>query len=149
MCGMNPDAAAETRPTVLVVDDDPDTVYVYTHVLGSYGCRVVVCRDGAAAVSAAREARPDVILMDFLLPGMNGWEATAALKAEADTAGIPVIGISAYGDPEARASAMRAGCSDFFEKPVSPMLVLTAVRALVGPTHAPAVPADAGALSPR
>lgn len=136
---MELDDAPNKRPTVLVIDDDADTVYVYSHVLGSQGFHVAVCGDGALAVPAAIESRPDVILMDFLLPNSNGWDATRALKAHPDTASIPVIAISAYGDPAARSVAMRAGCAEFFEKPVSPMLVLQAVRAQVG--QAPAAPA--------
>lgn len=118
--------------TILVIDDDPDTVYVYSHIFSGRGFKVEVCRDGAQVVAAACAARPDVILMDFLLPGVNGWDATRALKQHPDTLHIPVIAISAYGDPEARAAAMSAGCAEYFEKPVSPMVVLGSVRALVG-----------------
>lgn len=132
--------------TILVIDDDPDTVYVYSHIFSRRGFTVEVCRDGAQVVAAACTARPDVILMDFLLPGVNGWDATRALKEHPDTRHIPVIAISAYGDPEARSWAMAAGCAEYFEKPVSPMVVLGCVRALVGdscilpPATAPVTP---------
>jgi CheY-like chemotaxis protein len=126
------ETSRETPCTVLVIDDDPDTVYVYTHIFSGRGFQVEVCRDGAQVVAAACAARPDVILMDFLLPGVNGWDATRALKQHPETLHIPVIAISAYADPAARADALAAGCIEYFEKPVSPMVVLGAVRGLVG-----------------
>jgi len=123
--------------TILVIDDDPDTVYVYSHIFSRRGFRVEVCRDGARVVAAACAVQPHVILMDFLLPGVTGWDATRALKEHPDTRHIPVIAISAYG--EARDDAMAAGASEYFEKPVSPMIVLETVRTLV--VHSCALPA--------
>lgn len=126
------DRMGETQCTVLVIDDDPDTIYVYSHIFSGRGFRVAACSDGAQVVAAARAARPDVILMDYVLPGMNGWDATRALKRHPETGHVPVIAISAYGDPQARIDAIAAGCSEYLEKPVSPMVVLRKVRELVG-----------------
>ena len=113
---------------IVLVDDDPDTWYVYSRVLQHAGYRVVEASDAATGITLARSMQPALILMDYVLPGMNGWDATRTLKADPVTAHIPVIGITAYDLPDSRDHALAAGCETFLAKPSDPFIVLREVE---------------------
>jgi CheY-like chemotaxis protein len=104
---------------VLLVDDEEDQRELYKDFLAFAGYRVKLASGGAAALEAALEARPDVIIMDLAMPGMDGFEATRRLKELSTTSRIPVIALSAYGDipPE---WAVAAGCETYLRKPILP-----------------------------
>ena len=86
--------------------------------LAKRGFEVVMAVDGAEGVSMARSAAPDLILMDMSLPVMDGWTATRALKADAATRGIPVIGLTAHAMAGDREKCLEAGCDEYDTKPV-------------------------------
>ncbi len=101
---------------VLIVEDDPDVCDVFTRMLQRAGHTVRSASNGADAVMLAQELRPDIILMDLVLPMIDGLVATRRLKADARTAYIPVLALTARGlVDEARARA--AGCDGFITKP--------------------------------
>jgi CheY-like chemotaxis protein len=79
---------------------------------------VIVAVDGAEGVAMSKSETPDMVLMDMSLPVMNGWEATRAIKADATTAHIPVIALTAHSMAGDREKAMEAGCDDYDTKPV-------------------------------
>ena len=85
----------------------------------------------------AREIGPDLILMDVAMPGMDGWEATKILKADASTAMIPVIALTAHAMSEDRKRAEEVGCDGYLSKPVEPRRVVQEVERLLGPIAAP------------
>jgi two-component system, cell cycle response regulator DivK len=106
-------------PRILYVEDNDDNVYMLKMRLdltGSY--EVLVAEDGRQGIAMAQAERPDLILMDLELPGIDGWEATRRLKADPATRTIPIIALSAHALAGARERALAAGCDDFDTKPV-------------------------------
>jgi CheY-like chemotaxis protein len=118
--------------TVLLVEDNEDNRIVYTTILKYYGYRVIEAHNGVEGVSMAREAHPDLILMDVGLPGLDGWEATRRLKADERTRSIPVVALTAHALAEHRAQAAAAGCDGYLAKPVEPRDVVAEVRRHIG-----------------
>jgi CheY-like chemotaxis protein len=118
--------------TILIVEDVELNRELLVQLLED-DYRLVLAEDGQAALQKAREARPDLILMDLSLPRMDGWEATRRLKADLNLSKIPVIVLSAHamrGDEErARAS----GCDDFLTKPIDEMLLYQKLARHLGP----------------
>ncbi len=85
-----------TEPLILIVDDYQDAREMYAEYLKASGFRVAEARTGFEAVAKARELKPDVVLMDLSLPGIDGWEATRQLKADQSTMHIPVVAITGH-----------------------------------------------------
>jgi two-component system, cell cycle response regulator DivK len=113
---------------VLVVEDDLDNRRIVVKVLTSAGHRMFEAADGASAIAVARREHPDVIIMDLALPGMDGWEASRRLKADPETADIPIIALTAFamrGDEE---RAREAGCDAYLSKPCRPQAIRDAVQ---------------------
>lgn len=121
-----------TKKRILLVEDDPDIMYVFHETLLYGGFEVHTAIDGAEAVRRARELEPDLILMDINMPVMNGWDATAALKASSRTEGIPILGISANTTVDDHRRASSLGMEAYFNKPFSPTMVLAAVQRVLG-----------------
>ncbi len=118
---------------ILYVEDNDDNVYVARTRLGRAGYTVLVAVDGAQGVAMAAAERPDLILMDLSLPVLDGWEATRRLKATPETAGIPIIALSAHAMAGDREKALAAGCDDYDTKPIDMTRLLAKIRALVPP----------------
>ncbi len=91
----------------------------------------MVGEDGAQAVAKAASDHPDIILMDLGLPVMDGWEATRAIKADAHTASIPIIALTAHATAEDRRQAFEAGCDDYDTKPVDLARLLKKIENLL------------------
>jgi CheY-like chemotaxis protein len=105
-------------PTILVVEDNEASRDALARRLERRGYGIVLAVDGQQAVSVARSAKPDLILMDLGLPFIDGWEATRQLKADASTRHIPIIVLSAHAMTNDRELALAAGGDDFDTKPV-------------------------------
>lgn len=118
--------------TILLVEDHEDNRIVYSTILEHFGYRVLLAGDGAEGVRMARESSPDLVLMDVSIPVMDGWQATAALKADPATARIPVIALTAHALPADRQRAEEVGCDGYLAKPVEPRRVLEEVRRFLG-----------------
>ncbi len=103
---------------LLLVEDNELNRDMLVRRLVRAGYDVVVAMDGAEGVRLARTELPDLVLMDMSLPVMNGWDATAEIKRDAKTSGIPVIALTAHAMPGDRDKAMEAGCNDYDTKPV-------------------------------
>lgn len=103
---------------ILYVEDNDDNVYVVKGRLGRLGHTVVVASDGEQGVAMATAERPDLILMDLRMPGLDGWEATRRIKAAAETRHIPIIALSAHAMAGDRERALAAGCDDYDTKPI-------------------------------
>ena len=103
---------------ILLVEDNEMNRDMLSRLLAKRGFEVVMAVDGAEGVSMARSAAPDLILMDMSLPVMDGWTATRALKADAATRGIPVIGLTAHAMAGDREKCLEAGCDEYDTKPV-------------------------------
>lgn len=110
--------------TVLLIEDDRDSREVYGTALRHSGYRVLEATDGGEGIRLAREHRPDVIVMDLGLPGVDGWRATETLKANPATADIPVIAVTVHVHEFYRARTQAVGCDSFLDKPCSPTRLL-------------------------
>jgi two-component system, cell cycle response regulator DivK len=123
----------------LVVDDDAEQRDIYVTILRFHGYEILEAADGETAVQYALRERPHVVLMDAVLPGVDGWEATGRLKATPETAAIPVIMITAHALEADRARGAAVGVDRFLAKPCVPDEMLEEVRRLIGPAEEPAV----------
>ncbi|RKY18970.1 MAG: response regulator [Planctomycetota bacterium] len=118
-------------PRILLAEDNEMNRDMLSRRLRRKGFEVFIAEDGQAAVERAREQAPDLILMDMSLPIMDGWEATRTLKADAATAGIPVIALTAHAMQGDREKAIEAGCDDYDTKPVELPRLLEKIGALL------------------
>jgi two-component system cell cycle response regulator DivK len=120
--------SSSRRKLILIVEDDPASLLLATATLEGAGYAV----DGAGSAEQAREVlvdhKPDLILMDIRLPGIDGLEFTRELKASPDTAAIPVVALTANAMPLYQRSARLAGCIGFIAKPASPAVLTAEVR---------------------
>jgi CheY-like chemotaxis protein len=103
---------------ILYVEDNDDNVYVVQQRLGRAGHTILVARDGAAGIAMAAAEKPDLVLMDLSMPGLDGWEATRRLKAAPETRAIPVLALSSHAMAGDREKALAAGCDDYDTKPI-------------------------------
>jgi hypothetical protein len=109
------------RPkTLLVVDDEPANVELIRMIVEDAALPVqfVTARNGEEALARAREAPPDLVLMDLMMPVLDGWEATRRLKTDPSTAGVRIVAVTAQAMPGDRAQALAAGCDDYITKPI-------------------------------
>ena len=106
------------KPIILLVEDNEQNRYLARYILEDAGMSVVCAITGKEALAAAREHRPDLILLDIQLPEMDGYEAVARLKADPELAGIPVVAVSSFAMPGERQRALEAGCIGYIEKPI-------------------------------
>jgi two-component system, cell cycle response regulator DivK len=112
---------------ILVVEDQEENRQILRDLFALSGHDVIEVEDGAAAIAAAKQHRPDVILMDIQLPIMDGYEATRRIKADPDLHAIPIIVVTSYalsGDEE---KARASGCDSYVAKPFSPLELLAKI----------------------
>lgn len=118
----------DNRPKLLVVDDEPVNLQVLKQIL-QQDYRLLFARDGEKALSLASREKPDLILLDIMMPGITGLETCAQLKKNPETCRIPVIFVTALADPSDETEGFRLGCVDYITKPISPPIVLARVKA--------------------
>jgi putative two-component system response regulator len=117
-----------TRPTLLIVDDAPENLFVLSELLQPH-YRVLAANSGERGLQIARsEPRPDLILLDVMMPGMNGYQVLQALQADALSADIPVIFLTALSSPREEERGLGLGAVDYIAKPITPAIVLARVR---------------------
>ncbi len=114
--------------TILLVEDNATNMKLSTFILESADYTVLPAINAEIALTMAREARPDLILMDIQLPGMDGLEATALLKAAEETRGIPVIALTALAMKGDEERILAAGCDGYIAKPLDYKAFLAVVR---------------------
>jgi two-component system, cell cycle response regulator DivK len=103
---------------VLIGEDEPDNqVILQTVVESLVGVRAAVAGDGLAVLASVSRERPKMILLDLMMPGLDGFQVTRQLKADPSTAGIPIVAVSAMARPDDREAALAAGCDEFVRKP--------------------------------
>jgi two-component system, cell cycle response regulator DivK len=131
--------------TVLLVEDNEDNRIIYATALRYAGYSVLEAITGTQGVQQARDGAPDLILMDISVPELDGWEATAILKADSLTRHIPIIAVTANALPDDAERSRKAGCDGYLAKPISPAALLTEVDRRFGratPSYKPLRPSD-------
>ena len=120
------------RKKILVVDDSGTARMIEQMALGRSQYDVVQAKDGAEAVKMAKKELPDLILMDVMMPQMDGYEACRTIRAQEETKSIPVIMVTTRGEPVNVETGYRNGCNDYVTKPVNTLELLAKVKSLIG-----------------
>ncbi|MCL6556791.1 MAG: response regulator [Burkholderiales bacterium] len=115
---------------VLVVDDSPTERHFLSEILSKQGYQVIMAESGEEAMEKAKSQRPDLILMDVVMPGLNGFQATRALTRDEETKHIPVIMCTSKGQETDKVWGMRQGARDYLVKPINPDELLRKIAAL-------------------
>lgn len=118
---------------ILLIEDDVALADMLNRRLVLYGYLVDAAPSAEEALLRARASMPDVILVDYLLPGMSGWDLVTLLRREKAFAAVPIFAVSAHSLPSDRARARAAGCTDFFGKPIDMEALLKALEIACGP----------------
>ena len=118
--------------SILIVDDSPTEIHILSTILQKLGHQVTTAGDGEEGIQKAREEKPQLILMDVVMPGMNGFQATRQLSKDPDTAQIPIIIVTTKDQETDRVWGLRQGAKDYVTKPVSEAELLEKVNALLG-----------------
>jgi two-component system phosphate regulon response regulator PhoB len=126
---------------VLVVDDEPDITALVAYHLAKAGYRVITAATGRDALRAAREERPDLVVLDLMLPGVSGYDVLAELRRRDETKDIGVIVLTARKEPPDRIKGLALGADDYLAKPFSPQELVLRVGAVLRRLAAPAVAA--------
>jgi CheY-like chemotaxis protein len=139
--GLSPSAAPAVAPTaepellpsettILVADDDPDVMAVIVDTLEPEGYRILTAADGESALRIAREARPDIVVLDWMMPGLDGLSVCRALRQDADpeVARMPVVLITGRADAQDTAAGFDAGVTDYLTKPFKPTHLLARLQ---------------------
>jgi DNA-binding response OmpR family regulator len=116
---------------VLVVEDDPDICDLVRFRLERAGYRVISAGDGEAGLALALEQRPDVAILDVMMPKLDGYEVTRRLRANPDTARLPIIMLTARAQEEDISRGFEAGADDYLKKPFSPQELRARVEAVI------------------
>jgi len=115
---------------VLIVDDSATDTHLMSEMLKKNGYTVVTATSGEEGIAKAKQERPDLILMDIVMPGMSGFEATRAITKDPETATIPVIVCSTKGQETDKAWGLRQGAKDYIVKPVIEKVLMEKIRTL-------------------
>ena len=112
--------SAQPQATILLVEDFDDTRLIMKIWLSKQGYRVVEAENGEEAVILAEQQHPDLIIMDMMMPGLNGLDATRRIREDQSLQRTPIVAVSAYGADEYRAKAIAAGCNEYVSTPFEP-----------------------------
>jgi CheY-like chemotaxis protein len=128
---------------VLVVEDQDENLDLMVYLLTAFGHQTLVARDGAEGLAVAAQARPDLVVMDLQMPVMDGYEATARLKADPGLAQIPIVAVTAYAMVGDQERILQRGFDGYLTKPIDPEFFVSELeRHLV--SRAPAGPQPSG-----
>jgi len=127
---MNAAAARRSAGRILVVEDERDVAELLRYNLAKDGYDVVVAATGSDAVKQAHEVHPDVVLLDIMVPQLNGWEICRRLKQDAETRAIPVIMVTGRVEEGDKVLGFEVGADDYVTKPFSPRELLARIRAV-------------------
>ncbi|HEY9147500.1 MAG TPA: twitching motility response regulator PilH [Gammaproteobacteria bacterium] len=116
---------------ILIVDDSPTEIHVLTSILEKMGHTVSTADNGEAGIAAAKQNKPDLILMDVVMPGMNGFQATRQLTKDSETADIPVIIVTTKDQETDRVWGLRQGAKDYLTKPVEEAMLVEKINNLL------------------
>jgi twitching motility two-component system response regulator PilH len=118
--------------TVLIVDDSPTEIHVLKKILEKNGFETLTASSGEEGIAEAKRSRPDLVLMDVVMPGMNGFQATRQLSRDDDTSAIPVIMVTTKDQETDRAWGLRQGAKEYVVKPVAEKELMGKIRDVIG-----------------
>lgn len=121
-----------TRKKILLVDDAETILMMERMILNKAGYELITAKDGQEAVTKAMAERPDLILMDVVMPKMGGFEACKQLRGHDTTKAIPIIMVTTRGEAESVESGFKSGCDDYVTKPINGLEVLSKVKSALG-----------------
>jgi len=121
----------EGLPTILLVEDFDDTRLMMKMWLVKNGYRVLEAESGEEGVEMAQKERPDLIIMDMMMPGMNGLDATQLIRQDRAIGRTPIVAVSAYGADEYRSIALEAGCNEYVSTPFEPGSLADLIKSLL------------------
>jgi two-component system alkaline phosphatase synthesis response regulator PhoP len=130
--------AAEALPTILIVEDFDDTRLMMKMWLARIGYRVIEAETGAEAIDMAKHELPDLIIMDVMMPGMNGLDATQRIREYQALRRTPIVAVSAYGANEYRSLAIDAGCNEYVSTPFDPDALAELIKNLIAKSESSA-----------
>ena len=116
---------------ILIVDDSPTEIHVLTTILEKLGHSIETATNGEDGIVRAKEVKPDLILMDVVMPGMNGFQATRQISKDAETAHIPIIIVTTKDQETDRVWGLRQGAKDYLTKPVDEATLIEKVGTLL------------------
>lgn len=137
-----PKSRVMSRERILVVDDEEDLLELVNYNLSREGYRVETVATGEAALAAARRHLPDLIVLDLLLPNVDGLEVCRLLKSDPQTKGIPVIMLTAKSEESDMVTGLELGADDYMTKPFSPRVLLARIKAMLRRKAKPAANDD-------
>ncbi len=117
---------------ILLIEDNEQNRYLVTYLLQAHNWTVVSAEDGVTGLRLAAELRPDLILLDIQLPGMDGYTVARELRTNPELDSVPVIAVTSYAMPGDRESCLAAGCNGYLEKPIDPQTFATQVGQFMG-----------------
>jgi len=120
------------RKKVLLVDDSSTTLLLERLILSHSPYDIVTAKDGVEAVEKSRSERPDLIIMDLVMPRLGGFEACQQIRGHAPTRDVPIIVVTTRGEPQSREAGFASGCSDFVTKPLNSVELLSKIRNFLG-----------------
>jgi DNA-binding response OmpR family regulator len=133
--------------TILVVEDEKEIRELLAHYLRKEGFAPILAADGEAALSTVRKERPDLVLLDIMLPKADGLEVLRAIRSDAGLARTPVVMLTAKGDETDRVVGLELGADDYVQKPFSPREVVARIKAILRRSRSPAGGPEPAALS--
>jgi len=117
--------------TILVIDDEPELVKLLDYNLSKAGYLVISAKDGESGLAAARKHTPDAIILDVMMPGLDGWEVCKRLRQDASTSAMPVLMLTAKGEEGDRVLGLELGADDYLTKPFGVRELIARVKALL------------------
>ena len=117
------------KKRVLVIEDNEQNIYLMDFLLRNSGFEVLQAREGMSGVALAREAAPDLILLDIQLPGMDGYAVAERLRADASLGDTPIVAVTSYAMVGDKEKALQAGCTGYIEKPINPDTFISEIAA--------------------
>lgn len=120
-----------TKETILIVDDEKDIIELIKYNLITEGYSILTAETGEQAIKIAKKARPDLMVLDLMLPGMDGFEVTRYLRNNEETRNMPIVMLTAKGDESDIITGLELGANDYISKPFSPKVLTTRIRGIL------------------
>ena len=120
------------KKKVLLVDDSNTVILMERMILAKGQYEIVVARDGVEGVAKAKSEKPDIILLDVMMPNLDGLSACAAIRSDESTAGIPIVMVTTRGEEHNIETAFRNGANDYVTKPINGLELLTKLQHILG-----------------